>query len=88
MLLYCFVLSHLRGGKTSLFLHTSYEYILRSIFYLFVLFVSVSFVLLLVNALSTLHTALQNVSVSWFCDHRACISRRKTLGVLDVDGYA
>ena len=60
MLLYCFVCHISGGGKTSLFL-----YILEVYFEVFfislVLFVSfVSFVLL-VNALSTSHTALQNV---------------------------
>ena len=48
-----------------------------------------------VIALSTLITALQrSISVSWFCDHRACISlininegSARRLGVLSVDGY-
>ena len=58
--LFCFVCHISGGGKTSLFL-----YILEVYFEVFfislVLFVSFVYFVLLVNALSTSHTALQNV---------------------------
>ena len=68
-----FCLSHLRGGHDTSF-------------YLFILFVSLSLSLFSVIAWATLLTALQcSISVSWFCDYRACISlggrMARTLGV-------
>ena len=64
-----FLVCHISGGARHLF------------FFLLLFCFFVFFVIFSVIALSTLLTALQcNISVSWFCDHRACISLGGRIG--------